>query len=177
MLLIDSPSIETPRLFLIGCTQPVLEAISRGHRSLGLLLGVDVPLLWTEFGEDIFHYALDRIIENPEETKWWSYLPILKEENVLVGSCGYKGPPDKEGVVEIGYEVAHEYRNRGLATELARGLIEHAFQHPAVTAVKAHTHAEINASGSVLQKCGMKKTAELFDPDDGEVWLWNVLRP
>jgi RimJ/RimL family protein N-acetyltransferase len=166
--------IETPQLRLVLATGPILEAVLRGNRSLGKLLNAKVPLLWTEYGDPIFRFSLDRVKEKPEEAIWWTYLPILKEENILAGSCGYKGPPDREGVVEIGYEVTREYRGRGLATEMAMGLIQHAFRFPEVKTVKAHTLAEVNASGSVLTKCGMKKVAELFDPDDGDIWQWVV---
>jgi [ribosomal protein S5]-alanine N-acetyltransferase len=172
----EFPSIETPRMRLVVCTAPMLEALLRGHRSLGQFLGVEVPLLWSEYGDEIFEFTLKKVREKPMDAPWWSYLAVLKAENRLIGSCGYKGPPDKEGLVEIGYEIAEEYRGFGLATETARALIDYAFGFPRVRAVKANTLAEVNASGSVLQKCGMKKVAELFDPDEGEVWQWRVNR-
>lgn len=173
----QAPSIETPRLSLVLGTEPILEAVLRGDRSLGKLLRAEVPFGWTEFGDPIFRFSLDMVRDNAAEAIWWTYLPVLKAEKVLIGSCGYKGPPDKEGVVEIGYEIAKPFRNRGLATELAQGLIHQAFSHKEVTAVKAHTLAEINASGSVLTKCGLEKVAELFDPEDGEIWQWILPRP
>lgn len=172
----EFPSIETPRMHLVLGTQPVLEAVLRGNKTLGKLLGVKVPLLWTEFGDPIFRFSLDKVKEKPEDAIWWTYLPILKQEKVLIGSCGYKGPPDKEGIVEIGYEITSEFRGLGLATELAKGLIDHAFAFSEVTSVKAHTLAHVNPSVSVLKKCGMKKVAELFDPDDGDIWQWMLNR-
>jgi [ribosomal protein S5]-alanine N-acetyltransferase len=172
----DFPSIETPRMRLIVCTEPLLDALLRGHRSLGQFLGVEVPLLWSENGDEIFEFTLKKVQKKPVDAPWWSYVTVLKAENRLIGSCGYKGPPDKEGIVEIGYEITEEYRGFGLATEAARALIDYAFTSPRVRVVKAHTLAEVNASGSVLQKCGMKKIAELFDPDEGEVWQWKIDR-
>ena len=53
--------------------------------------------------------------------EWWAYLPVLKKTKTLLGSCGYKGDP-KNGMVEIGYEVAEAYRGWGLATEMAKGI-------------------------------------------------------
>jgi len=172
----EFPFIETSRMFLVLGTQPVLEAVLRGDKSLGKLLSVRVPLLWTEFGDPIFRFSLEKVRENPNEAIWWTYLPILKQEKVLIGSCGYKGPPDKEGIVEIGYEITKEYRGLGLATELAQGLIDYAFGFPEVKAIKAHTLAYLNPSCSVLQKCGLKKNGELFDPDDGDIWQWMLYR-
>ena len=174
--MINAPTIETPRLSIVAATEPILDAVLRGDRSLSVILGAKVSYGWTEFGDSIFRFSREMIQANPADVIWWTYLPVLKSEKVLVGSCGYKGPPDKDGMVEIGYEIALSYRNQGLATELAKGLIDFAFQHPEVKAVKAHTLAEVNASGSVLKKCGMQKIAELYDPDDGEVWQWVVSR-
>lgn len=99
----------------------------------------------------------------------------MKEGRILVGSCGFKGEPNN-GVVEIGYEVAEAYRGRGLATELAQGLIRFAFEQAGVSKVQAHTLAEVNESGSVLRKCGMQTVAELEDPEDGKIWRWEITK-
>jgi RimJ/RimL family protein N-acetyltransferase len=79
-------------------------------------------------------------------------------------------------MVEIGYEVAESYRNKGLATEFASALIDFAFSHPQVTTVQAHTLAVENASCVVLQRCGMQKMETLEDPDDGLIWRWELKR-
>ena len=41
----------------------------------------------------------------------------------LVGVVGYKGPPNAEGILEIGYTVP-DARRQGCAKEAARALIE-----------------------------------------------------
>jgi ribosomal-protein-alanine N-acetyltransferase len=99
-------------------------------------------------------YALDNLTENEEEKNWWTYFPIHKQDNTLIGSGGYKGKPTTEGIVELGYEIASDYRNRGLATEMTKGLIENAFRHASVTSIIAHTLGHNNPSTKVLQKCG-----------------------
>jgi RimJ/RimL family protein N-acetyltransferase len=73
---------------------------------------------------------------------------------VLIGPGGYKGRADEEGAVEIGYAIVGKYRGQGLATEAARGLIDHAFSHEHVRRVDAHTLAEPNASVRVLRRPG-----------------------
>ena len=92
---------------------------------------------------------------------------------MLVGNCGYKGPP-KNGVVEIGYEVAESYRGMGLATEMAKALIEFAFSHPEVKSIIAHTLPFENHSVSVLRKCGFEYISEINDPEDGVIWKWEL---
>ena len=102
------------------------------------------------------------------------YLPILKKENLLIGSGGYKGKPDVVGVVEIGYEIYEPYRNRGFATEFARGLVDYAFENKKVKKVLAHTLAHNNPSCRVLEKCGMLFTELIYDAEDGDLWRWEV---
>ena len=39
--------------------------------------------------------TLKKISSNASEEGWWTYLPIEREKALLIGSCGYKGPPDE----------------------------------------------------------------------------------
>lgn len=163
-----------PRIKLIACNKEALEAAIKGDESLKNFLKINIADKWTEFGVQAFSYAYDKLSDNPDEEGWWTYLPILESENMLIGTCGYKGKPDENGIVEIGYEVAESYRNKGLATEIAQQLITKAFANQNVKTVQAHTLAEENSSVKVLQKCKMLKIEEINDPDDGKLWKWEI---
>ena len=170
-------NIETTRLTLTPCTKEILAALFEGHKALAAVLQVNIPDAWTEFGEPMFRFTYNRLTEAPDEINWMAYLPIYKPDNMLAGSCGYTGKPDANGVVEIGYEIAPHYRNIGLATELAKALIANAFNYNEVTMVQAHTLAEENASGKVLQRCGMLRNGEVMHPEDGLLWRWELKKP
>ena len=101
---------------------------------------------------------------------------LQRTENVVVGQCGFKGPPTAEGMVEIAYCVESDWQGNGYATEAAKALTAHAFQHQAVRLVRAHTLPEPNASTRVLTKAGFQNVGEVIDPDDGPVWRWERLR-
>ena len=90
----------------------------------------------------------------------------------LVGTCGFKGPPEAEGTVEIAYGVAPDHQGKGYATEAAEALVGYAFSSGRVRVVCAHTFAEANASTRVLAKCGFQLVGEVMDPEDGLVWRW-----
>ncbi|MDX6215719.1 MAG: [ribosomal protein S5]-alanine N-acetyltransferase [Frankiales bacterium] len=49
---------------------------------------------------------------------------LVVEDGVVVGDCGWFGPPDEDGEVEIGYGLAPSARGRGLGTEAVRLLVE-----------------------------------------------------
>jgi [ribosomal protein S5]-alanine N-acetyltransferase len=166
--------LETKNLFLISCDKETLEFAIEGNQQLAKHLNLTVPENWTEFGTPALKYSLEKITSGENEQGWWTYFPIHKADKKLIGSCGYKGAPDTNGIVEIGYEIAGDYRNQGLATEVVSVLIKNAFANENVKAVQAHTLAEINASTKVLAKCGFVKIQEIDDPEDGKIWQWKM---
>ncbi len=167
----------TERLFLVPATLPLLEAIAgQDWPALsGALGGVDIAEHWLHFPEAMMwmcHY----LREHPGEAAWWSYLIVHRNDVRLIGSCGYKGPPAPDGVVEIGYEIADGYQGQGLATETARALVDRAFANEAVWMVNAHTLAQENASVAVLRKLGFAFAGDVFDIEDGHIWRWELRR-
>lgn len=169
-------TVETKNLKLIPCDSDILKAAVEGNVPLAQKLDVTIQDNWTEFGVGALHYSLDRITECEDENGWWTYLPIHKQDNTLIGSCGYKGQPTTDGTVELGYEIAQHYRNRGLATEMTKGLVENAFKDKRVKTIIAHTLGQENPSTKVLLKCGFEKVQELNDPQDGLIWKWALKR-
>lgn len=169
--------LENDLLRLVCCDVAMAETVIAGDDArLAAMLNVNIPEVWTEFGAPAFQWTVDQLSQNPASAGWWSYLPILKEENTLVGGCGYKGPANENGMVEIGYEVARDYRNRGIASIMVELLLEHAFAHEHVTTVRAHTLAEENASVRVLRRNGFVFTGAHEDPEDGPIWRWEKMR-
>lgn len=92
--------------------------------------------------------------------------------DAVVGTCGFKGPPGADGVVEIAYGVTPDQQGKGYATEAAEALVAYAFGGKHVRLVRAHTLAATNASTLVLTKCRFRFVGEVDDPDDGLVWRW-----
>ena len=94
----------------------------------------------------------------------------------LLGSCGFKGPPDDDGMVEIAYGIGPQHHNQGYATEAAEALVRFAFSNADVRVVRAHTLGNTNASARVLAKCGFTSVGQVVDPEDGLVWRWEKQR-
>ncbi|MBC8767804.1 GNAT family N-acetyltransferase [Arenibacter sp. BSSL-BM3] len=170
-------AIETENLWLVPCNAEMLKIAIKGNKQLSKLLGAALVDQWTTFGVDALRYAMDQLSASSLEFGWWTYFPIHKLDNMLIGCGGYKGSPTKEGTVELGYEIASRYCNRGLATEMARGLILNAFADSRIKSILAHTLGESNASTRVLAKCGFVKKEEIYDMEDGLIWKWELIRP
>lgn len=167
--------MKTKRLTIHVADLSMLHAALEGDGHLAERLAATVLPGWSEFGPEVLAYVQGRLAEFPQEAGWWTYFPVHTAENTLVGAGGYKGAP-VDGSVEIGYELHPLYRGQGLATEFAQALIAHAWQHPDVTLVTAHTLAEENPSTRVLRRCGFMPTAVLDDPDVGAIWRWELGR-
>jgi len=108
---------------------------------------------------------------------WVHGLAIVhREGGAVIGTVGFKGPPDDDGVVEIAYGIVPAYEGRGYASEAVRAALDFALGHDAVRRVRAHTLPAENASTRVLRKCGFQKLGSFEDPEDGVVWRFERSR-
>jgi ribosomal-protein-alanine N-acetyltransferase len=157
----DDGAVHTGRLVLVPGTRALLEAALRGAQHLADALGVALPEDWPEdYGhKGVLRRSLSGVTA-PRGEGWWLYWIVLTEGDAgptLAGDAGYKGPPtpptEGDATVEIGYSVVPSLRRRGIATEAARGLVDHAFAR-GVPRVRAHTLPDHVASIGVLEAVG-----------------------
>lgn len=152
--------ILTNRLMLVPATVQLMVAEMNGRAALAQGLGAEVPESWPPEFHDMaaLTHTLWQLRRHPQEAGWWLHYFVRREEEgaprLLIGAGGYKGAPDAEGTVEIGYSILPEYRRQGFATEATRGLIAHAFRRSEVKQVVAETLPELYPSIGVLKKCG-----------------------
>lgn len=81
---------------------------------------------------------------------------IARESNLLIGYCGFLHQEvDGEKEIEIGYRLHPDFWNRGLATEGARAVRDHAFRDLQLERVISLIHPDNHASRRVAEKNGM----------------------
>ncbi len=161
-----------PVVDIVPATIADLTVLATDRAAFAKRMGSPAPSGWPEFPAAL-GFTIDRLTTHPQEGEWWMHFFLVN--GLLVGSGGYVGPPRK-GEVEIGYEIAGEFRNRGYAAEAVRGFVNFALSDANVRAVVAHTLAEKNASNSVLARVGFKCVAELANDEVGRVWRWALAR-
>lgn len=161
---------------LLPATVQQLQALAKDSAEFEALTGIQVEPGSLTFGAAPLLFVAQQLQNHPNEAGWWTWLPVLVSENKLIGTFGFKGLPNAEGEVEIGYELAPSYRGRGLATQMAAALARHAFLQTGVRSVLAHTLAENNASVAVLRKIGMVFQGEMED-EGMKVWKWKLNPP
>ncbi len=81
---------------------------------------------------------------------------VIRSDGVLVGYCGFLHQEiDGEKEIEIGYRLHPDYWNRGIATEAARKVRDHAFGDLELPRVISLIHPDNVASRRVAEKIGM----------------------
>jgi [ribosomal protein S5]-alanine N-acetyltransferase len=102
---------------------------------------------------------------------WMGYLVL--ENGTIVGTCAFRSPP-RNGEVEIAYFTFPGFEGRGLATEMARHLIQIVKDTEPGTRIFAFTLPQKNASNRILQKLGFGFAGETRDEDGLFVWRWEL---
>jgi [ribosomal protein S5]-alanine N-acetyltransferase len=103
----------------------------------------------------------------------WGGLLATDDAGRPVGMCGYKGPPDAAGIVEIAYFTFPPYERRGIASAMAAELLERARRARGVRCIRAHTLPQESASTAILRRLEFSCAGPVLDPEDGEVWRWD----
>lgn len=116
-----------------------------------------------------FAAELPKMLDSEQRPPWCSY--SVRIDGRLVGMGGFKGDPDADGWVEIGYLTFVPEQRRGIATATAARLIEIAAA-AGTTRVRAHTLPEHNPSTRALVANGFVMAGQVEDPEDGTVWRW-----
>jgi ribosomal-protein-alanine N-acetyltransferase len=86
---------------------------------------------------------------------------MLRGEHAVIGYCGFHHHPEVPGEIEIGYRLHPDYWNRGLITEAARAVRDHAFANLKLPRVISLVHPENIPSRRVAEKNGMKIEKEI----------------
>lgn len=163
-------SLVTPRLRFVPVTIELLAVDRTPSEALARQLGATIPESWPPelYDDDARNWLVAKLKSDPGVSTWLAWYMVLKGEDgspdIVVGTVGFKGPPDPDGVVELGYGVLEPFRRRGLASEAVRGMIEYAFDDPNVKAVAAETYPELVNSIGVMEKNRMTFVGPSVEP-------------
>ena len=83
-----------------------------------------------------------------------TFLIERREDGVVIGDCGFHGPPGREGSVTIDFEIVPGARGRGYGTEAVEALLAYAHGLPGVVTVHAETPSRNAPARRVLEKAG-----------------------
>ncbi len=161
-----------PALSLIPLTSSLLAKLQADLEHELVKLGVDIGAHRDLVGALIAQTAA-MPCPPPQPTHWGGYM-ALDPFRMLVGFCAFKGAPTGAGAVEIAYMTVPDREGRGIATAMAAALVDLARADPSVGSVLAHTLPVVNASGRILTKLEFVRLGTVTDPEDGQVWRWEL---
>ncbi|MTI71877.1 MAG: GNAT family N-acetyltransferase [Firmicutes bacterium] len=96
---------------------------------------------------EIINYYKD--FEAKDHSRWGI---VLKESNILLGTCGFHRLDRKNNIIEIGYDLNKSYWGQGYMTEALKEIIYVAFTNMQLNRIQAYVYIENIASYKLLEK-------------------------
>lgn len=149
--------IRTPRLRIFPLDVRLLAVQTESRAALDAVLGLEKSdLLIDSHLEQAYREMYELCASHEDEYLWYTPWQIVVDgENRYIGSLGFKGAPDENGRVEIGYGIEDiSHRRKGYCAEAVLAACEWAMKQPGVTTVLAQTEEDNDASRDLLLKCG-----------------------
>lgn len=153
-------SVLTSRLELIAIDRLLVRVLA-DHASLSEAVNARLAEDWPpEFWYEAVPVMGAWVTNKPEVGRGWGmWLMVLRADprngqRTLIGDIGFKGPPDADGRVDIGYSTCASRRGRGYTSEAVGALCEWAIADPRVRLLVGETFESIPDSIRVLEKNG-----------------------
>lgn len=153
--------MECERIELRPLSLKEMEQIQAGEQSF----------LETSVLSDVIKTAIDYKIERlrlvPAEAALWMTYWLIREKTSGkgIGLVGSKYLPDKNGMVEIGYAIAAEWRNHGYMREALDGFLDWLYEYDFCNGARLSIRSSNVPSLKVADNCGFvwKKTEDIYE--------------
>jgi ribosomal-protein-alanine N-acetyltransferase len=158
------PEIETERLLLRMYRADDAEAMHRIWTDPDVIRYID-PTFKPTIEET--REIVGRMVQRWRERKAGQWVVCLKDDEKVIGYCGFKPLNGVGPETEILYGLLKEYWNKGYSTELTRACLRYVFENTDLDYIVAVAFPENTGSWRVMEKAGMKfeKTTQFFDRD------------
>jgi ribosomal-protein-alanine N-acetyltransferase len=126
--------------------------------------GVVLPAAFLD-EESFWSRRVEQVTTDPASAPW-SVRAVVAESDAVVGHAGFHGPPDSDGMVEIGYTILRDHRRRGHARAAVGELLTYARERGART-VRASVSPNNEPSLALVRSIGFVQCGEQSDEKDG----------
>ena len=148
-----SPRIETERLIL----RRIRVSDARDMYEYARRPEVTRYLLWAP--HESLEYTRTYLKQAEREYRAGSFHDfgvIYKENNKLIGTCGFARIDRANSTAEAGYVLNPDYWGMGIAPEALRAVIRMGFEKQGFNRIEARYMADNIRSRRVMEKCGMR---------------------
>jgi ribosomal-protein-alanine N-acetyltransferase len=115
--------------------------------------GIGVRISRNTQAEDLIKNWNDRF-HNSQGIRWGI---THKNEDRIIGTCGFHNYSKEHYKTEIGYELAPEYWRQGIMTEVLRAVIKYGFEQLKLNRLEAFIDPDNISSRKLLEKSGLSE--------------------
>ena len=112
-------------------------------------------------------WRVPQVQANRLVNRWFVRWMVERSTGVIVGSLSFHGPPDEEGMVEIGLEVHGDFRRQGYGREALLGMWLWVVKQPGVKKLRYTVDPNNTASVALVQQFGFTNVGQQIDEEDG----------
>jgi [ribosomal protein S5]-alanine N-acetyltransferase len=164
--------LETHRLIIVPLTPAHLNLYLQADGRLEAELGLPytprtVPQALVEAMQETILPLVADPTKNYVYATLWTI--ISKAATQMVADLCFKGEPNADGEIEVGYGTYEQFQGQGYMTEALQAVANWAFTQPKVKAITAETDESNIASHRTLEKNGFTRYAMR-----GEMIWWRL---
>lgn len=154
------PSIETERLILREVTKNDAESLLAylSDQQVTRHMGLD-PFVSAEDALDEIDWY-QSIFDDGTGMRWGI---TIKEEDRVIGSCGFLNMSQKHRRAEIGFELSREYWGNGIAGEALEAVIAYGFSQLELNRIEALIEPANSPSQRLVERNGFMREGLLRD--------------
>lgn len=153
--------IETNRHILTPMTFAFVSKLIKNDITAYDEFGIAPADEWpNEDTREIMPVLCEKLSRLPAPDGFGAWLFIDKADNLILGDGGFKGQPDDNGVIDLGYGIIESKRRQGYALEAAQALIQWGMSQSNVKSITADCSKTNNASQGLLKKLGMREVKQ-----------------
>jgi RimJ/RimL family protein N-acetyltransferase len=164
--------LETNRLLIKTLELDLLEAAAQRNTHAIEDLGYKTNGEWPESDfVEALPYFRELLIKNKGTKGFDSWIVLKKDTKEIVGSVGFLGNPDSNGLIEIGFGTNQSHRRKGYCFEAAQKLISWALTQKEVKGIISRCAPSNIGSKNILSKLNFQQ-----DQEDEEYLYWTYRR-
>ena len=161
--------IQTPRLDLHLISIDDLLALDADPTNSDLFKNQTFtnPYNVLQIGPSPVRYRAPQVRENPELNIWFIRWIVERETQRVVGSISFHGPPDEQGMIEVGLGIAETSQGKGYAKEALLGFWDWALNQENVRIFRYTVSASNTASMAIIKFFEFTHVGQQIDEEDG----------
>jgi RimJ/RimL family protein N-acetyltransferase len=159
----------TPRVEIVQLDAAALQGLRDGDQAAAERTS-PVPLSPYLAGPEcrrVWEIRAAQVVVDPLSASWITGIVWDPERGLAVGRAGFHGPPDSDGMVEVGYSIDPQFRRQGYARAALRALLARAEAEPDVRTFRATISPDNVASRDLVLAHGLVEVGEQEDDEDG----------